>query len=303
MAPLVTVITATWNSAALLRLSLTSLLAQDYANFEAWIVGDACTDDSEAVVASMGDQRLRWVNLATNSGASATPNNAGLDRATGDLVAYLGHDDLWFPWHLSGLVARWEETRADLVHGLAAILDRDGPCAAAGPPPPGRTYRDHYAPPSSWLHVREPPGGWGRWRNPDTLGEGVDTDLLRRAALAGARFAFEPRLSVLKFPSTFFRPYAPTGDPPEAPLLADMQQDPLALERRVLTDLVVASAQHPLQYKGRLTNHRQLLVRSLRTSFWQVAVDPFRESRVVEPVLRTLHQWRRRRRRRDRGLD
>ena len=65
MAPLVTVITATYNSSSLLKLSLTSLIGQTYDAFEAWVVGDGCTDDSAAVVESFRDPRLRWSTGAT----------------------------------------------------------------------------------------------------------------------------------------------------------------------------------------------------------------------------------------------
>ena len=53
--PLVTVVCATFNSSAILKLALRSLLDQDLSDFEAWVVGDACTDDSEEVVASFQD--------------------------------------------------------------------------------------------------------------------------------------------------------------------------------------------------------------------------------------------------------
>jgi glycosyltransferase involved in cell wall biosynthesis len=42
-APLVTVITATFNSSRTLQITLHSLLNQDFHAFEAWVVGDACT--------------------------------------------------------------------------------------------------------------------------------------------------------------------------------------------------------------------------------------------------------------------
>jgi hypothetical protein len=304
MPPRVTVITATYNASALLALSLRSLLAQEFTDFEAWVIGDACTDDSEAVVAAFGDSRLHWVNLSANSGSQAAPNNAGLDRARGDLVAYLGHDDLWFPWHLGELTATLDRTAADLVHGLAAIVDREGPYVAVGPPPPGLTYRDHFVPPSTWLHRRVVAQDWARWRDPSALGWAVDVDVLRRATAAGARFACAPRLSVLKFPSAFFRAYARRdGVPPEAPWLANLERDPLALERRVLTEVALATARHPHQYLGRFETDGQLLRRALYVSLRRRVVDPFRGSPLVAPLLRRWFQRRRRRVRRDRGLE
>jgi hypothetical protein len=38
--------------------------------------------------------------------------------ARGRWVAYLGHDDLWFPWHLDSLVETIETESADFAHAL-----------------------------------------------------------------------------------------------------------------------------------------------------------------------------------------
>src|SRR5271165_5029173 len=103
-APAISVVVATYNSAATLRSAIASIVAQDWRDFEAWIIGDACSDNSEEVVHSFNDPRLRWRNLADNSGSQSAPNNEGLRLSRGRFVAYLGHDDLWFPWHLSSLL-------------------------------------------------------------------------------------------------------------------------------------------------------------------------------------------------------
>jgi len=66
--PQVTVIIATYNSSGMLQLTLQTVLRQDMSDFEVWVVGDGCTDDSERVVASFDDRRLKWTNLARNSG-------------------------------------------------------------------------------------------------------------------------------------------------------------------------------------------------------------------------------------------
>ena len=50
--PLVSVVIATFNWSAALRLAIRSVLQQTLGDFEVLVVGDACTDDSEAVVAA-----------------------------------------------------------------------------------------------------------------------------------------------------------------------------------------------------------------------------------------------------------
>ena len=53
MKNLVTVIIPTYNMSPVLKLTLKSVLLQDFADFEVWVVGDGCSDDSESVVASL----------------------------------------------------------------------------------------------------------------------------------------------------------------------------------------------------------------------------------------------------------
>jgi len=103
--PRVSIITATYNRPEVLRWAIECVRAQTYTDWEHIIVGDACAADTEALVRGVGDSRLRFFNRETNAGEQSGPNNDGLALATGDLVAYLNHDDLWLPDHLESLVA------------------------------------------------------------------------------------------------------------------------------------------------------------------------------------------------------
>jgi glycosyltransferase involved in cell wall biosynthesis len=236
-APMVSVIIATYNSAATLQCALRSVLAQDFQDFDAWIIGDGCTDDSEAVVNALGDPRLQWRNLPVNSGSQSAPNNEGLRLARGQYVAYLGHDDLWFPWHLSTLLASIDG--ADFVNASCLMLGPDGRHHVTGPMGLLRTHSDQYTPPSSWLHRRTLADQIGGWRDAALVRCGVDLDFQRRLALRGFRCQALPRLSALKFPSAWWRNYAPSQARPQPIYLRRIQDEPLALERELLQTIVV----------------------------------------------------------------
>ena len=109
-------IIATYNWATVLPYSIGSVLDQTFTDFELLVIGDGCTDESEQVVAAIADPRVHWINLPTNTGNQAGPNNEGLRRARGDIVAHLGHDDLWLPRHLEHLVAAIDAGAA-VAHG------------------------------------------------------------------------------------------------------------------------------------------------------------------------------------------
>jgi glycosyltransferase involved in cell wall biosynthesis len=291
----VSVIIATYNRSRVLRCALESLRAQTFADFEAWIVGDACTDDSEAVVAAFRDGRLNWVNLPSRAGTQSGPNNEGLRRATREYVAYLGHDDLWLPWHLETLVATAARANADFAYASVVFIGPDGPREIYG----DRKTRAQVsvAPPSGWMHRRGVAERVGFWRLPHEESVGVDVGFQARAFEAGLRFEPTTNATVLKFPSPWWRTYAADAAFPQQDFLARMHDDPARLQREVLTALA-------LQYARRMDapSVRGGLKSALR-SLQREAGERYGVDRW--PLAQYL-RWRARRRRarsqRDRGL-
>jgi glycosyltransferase involved in cell wall biosynthesis len=200
--PLVSVVLSTYNWSNVLRHAVRSVLWQTYPNLELLVIGDACTDDSEEVVASFGDPRVRWVNLETNSGSQAVPNNTGIGLARGDYIAYQGHDDIWHPKHLATMLAYAQRARADLAYCIAEVL---GPRASrvrmlTGRVRPADLRPGAWLPPSSLLHSGELArriGGWRTWEE----GGRPDVDFLGRAVESATAVTRVPALTAFKFPS------------------------------------------------------------------------------------------------------
>ena len=199
--PKVSVLIATYNYSTVLRYAMASVLRQSFTDFELIVAGDCCTDDSEEVVRSFGDPRIRWLNLTENSGSKSLPLNAALKIARGKYIAYLAHDDLWHSDHLQILVEAIEKTGgADFVHTVALYV-----------PPPGQTerpvagifpeeFREGYVQVhSTILHpksVIERSGEWPDYRKTQIPGDQL---FWVNAAKAGLRFVGIPRVTVWKF--------------------------------------------------------------------------------------------------------
>ena len=160
--PIVSVITSTYNRANVLRFTIESLRAQTIADWEMIIVGDACTDDTEDVVNSFGDPRIRFVNRPVNAGEQATPNNDGVRMARGRYLAFLNHDDVWTPGHLRTSIDTLEASRADLVWSVAVMIGPHGDLKVSGAF--DRYRADRFIPASSWVFRRELPARVGPWR-------------------------------------------------------------------------------------------------------------------------------------------
>lgn len=78
--------------------TITSVLKQNYKNFELIIVNDGSTDKSLEVVNSIIDDRIKIINKS-NGGVSSA-RNAGINSVSFEWICFLDADDFWIPNHL-----------------------------------------------------------------------------------------------------------------------------------------------------------------------------------------------------------
>jgi glycosyltransferase involved in cell wall biosynthesis len=204
--PLVSVIMATWGRGRHILPSVQSVLRQGFRDFELIVAGDACTDETEAVVAGIDDPRVRWINLTERCGSQAAPNNAGIAAARGQIIAYLGHDDIWEPAHLA-LVAKGfagPDAPDFVVSGAISYMPEGVPGSIVrGLFAEDAAKHRHFFPPSSFAHRRDVSGRIGAWRMPLEVRAPVDDDFLMRAAAADLRFLSTGAVTVHKFTSAY----------------------------------------------------------------------------------------------------
>lgn len=94
MNDLVSIIMPSYNTAKYILESIHSVQAQTYKNWELIIVDDCSTDDTDAVVSSVVDNRIKYLKNVNNLGAALSRNRA-LKEAKGRWIAFLDSDDLW----------------------------------------------------------------------------------------------------------------------------------------------------------------------------------------------------------------
>ena len=103
--PETSIVTPTYNRAALLPGLLANVRAQTCQDFELIVVDDGSTDDTERVMAeytAAEPQRIRYIRQK-NRGSGAA-RNAGIREARGKYVAFLDSDDAWDPRYLERAV-------------------------------------------------------------------------------------------------------------------------------------------------------------------------------------------------------
>lgn len=86
----------TYNRAAFLRESITSVLASSYKDFTLTVVDNCSTDDTETVVKSFDDPRLKYVKHPENIGGINNINSA-IKMSTGDYIVLFHDDDKMSP--------------------------------------------------------------------------------------------------------------------------------------------------------------------------------------------------------------
>lgn len=126
--------------------TLRSVAAQTRAPHEVIVVDDASTDDSAEQIRRSGvDVRL----IPANCRNAAASRNVGIEAATGDWIALLDADDVWYPTHLARAAEVLAGTADVAYRALCDDMTADGTRSPVTKPQPitetrtGLGHRDY----------------------------------------------------------------------------------------------------------------------------------------------------------------
>lgn len=124
--PIVTVCIPTYNRPDMLRQSLQSVLWQSFQDFEVIVSDNASETDTQSVIDSFGDPRVKLERLKENIGLFGNITRA-LHVGTGKYRVMLPDDDLMLPGNLERKVAFFEtHPQVGLVHSAFRYVGEDG---------------------------------------------------------------------------------------------------------------------------------------------------------------------------------
>ena len=100
---LVSVCIPSYNAADTIKATIQSVLDSSYENLEVIVNDDASSDDTRTIVNHFTDPRVRFYQNKYNQGVPANWNRA-LEKASGEFLGLLNHDDLYGPFWLTSAV-------------------------------------------------------------------------------------------------------------------------------------------------------------------------------------------------------
>lgn len=124
-APLVTIVTPSYNQGEFLEETILSVLDQDYPHIEYMIIDGGSTDSSVDIISKYANRLAYWISEPDRGQAHAI--NKGWERATGTIVAYLNSDDVYAPGAISAAVRALSANEdACMVYSDALYIDERG---------------------------------------------------------------------------------------------------------------------------------------------------------------------------------
>lgn len=103
----ISVVIPAYNSVKYIERAINSVLVQQYPAYEIIIVDDGSVDDTARVVSQISSPVIKYY-YQNNAGPSSARNN-GILKSTGDYVAFLDADDVWYSNHLSDATTLFTE--------------------------------------------------------------------------------------------------------------------------------------------------------------------------------------------------
>lgn len=125
MDKLVSIVTPSYNTAKFIGETIKCVLSQTYTNWEMLIVDDCSTDETESIVLSFNDERIKFIKNEKNSGAAESRNRA-LREAKGKWIAFLDSDDLWTSDKLAKQIAFMEDNDYHFSYTEYEEIDENG---------------------------------------------------------------------------------------------------------------------------------------------------------------------------------
>ncbi len=203
---------------AFLKRAYDSVASQNYENWELHIIDDGSTAAETCTylheLQRRAERRITFTTI--KHGGSSRARNAGLERCTGDVVAYLDSDNEWTPGYLSRLALEYKNKSTMAIYTVREKYHKTKKIGTEFVPTfdLARLYQGNYVDLNVYSHKRalyEAHGGFD-----ETLTRFVDWDLVMKFSLhceptpvemVGAKYYEDRRIRISTSNSSLYNKY------------------------------------------------------------------------------------------------
>ncbi len=121
----VSIVTPSFNQSRFLEKTMRSVLEQNYASLEYFVIDGGSTDSSVEIIKRHERELAGWISEKDKGQADAI--NKGFCRANGEIIAWLNSDDFYLPGTISRAIEVFTKNpQAGMVYGNVLSVDADG---------------------------------------------------------------------------------------------------------------------------------------------------------------------------------
>ena len=121
---MISVVIPTFNREKTIKRAVDSVLAQTYQDIEVIIVDDCSTDDTEKIIKTYNNPRVKYVKLEKNSGACVA-RNTGVELARGEYIAFQDSDDFWKKEKLEKQLQNMKDNNSDIDFCMINVIGEE----------------------------------------------------------------------------------------------------------------------------------------------------------------------------------
>lgn len=120
------IIMPTYNQANYILQSISTVLNQDYNEWELIVIDNSSDDGTKTLLDGIEDSRVKVIECK-NNGVIAKSRNLGIQQATNEWIAFLDSDDLWDSRKLSYMVQIIRKHNPDFIYHQLRYVSNDIP--------------------------------------------------------------------------------------------------------------------------------------------------------------------------------